>query len=95
MSKWPSGVVTYADLLAPPRLDTVTSSYEAAATAQRAFVEAEARVATRIEEKVLHILADSAGMDARTFLDFIRFLSEDPELQERFIGWRAKRRVLG
>ena len=55
----------------------------------------ESRVARQLRDEVIGTIAHGAGMDSRTFVDFIQFLSEDPELQTRFTGWRAKQRILG
>ena len=55
----------------------------------------ENKIARQLRDEVIGTLARGAGMDTRTFMDFIQFLSEDPELQARFVGWRAKRRITG
>jgi len=54
----------------------------------------DSRIATQLRHAVVDELAHGAGMDVRTFKDFLQFLSEDSEIQSRFTGWRAKRRLL-
>ena len=72
------------------------SSYEdTMAMSQVVRADLESKVARQLRDEVIGTLARGAGMDTRTFVDFIQFLSEDPELQARFTGWRAKRRLIG
>lgn len=72
------------------------ATYEDAMTmTQHVRADLESKVARQLRDEVIGTLAHGAGMDSRTFVDFIQFLSEDPELQARFTGWRAKKRVLG
>lgn len=58
-------------------------------------MEPDNKVAQQLWDEVIGTLARGAGMDTRTFADFIQFLSENPEIQARFTGWRAKRRLIG
>jgi hypothetical protein len=70
------------------------STYEdTIAMSQVVRADLESKVARQLRDEVIGTLARGAGMDTRTFADFIQFLSEDPELQARFTGWRAKRRL--
>lgn len=72
------------------------SSYEdTVAMSQVVRADLESKVARQLRDEVISTLARGAGMDTRTFADFIQFLSEDHELQARFTGWRAKRRITG
>lgn len=70
------------------------STYEdAISMAHTIRADLESKVARQLRDEVIGTLARGAGMDTRTFADFIQFLSEDPEIQARFTGWRAKRRL--
>jgi hypothetical protein len=70
------------------------TSYEDAMTmSQHVRADLESKVARQLRDEVIGTIAHGAGMSSRTFVDFIQFLSEDPELQARFTGWRAKRRL--
>jgi len=72
------------------------STYEdTMAMSQAVRADLESKVARQLRDEVIGTMAHGAGMDARTFMDFVQFLSEDPELQRRFTGWRAKRRITG
>lgn len=72
------------------------STYEDAMTmSQVVRADLESKVARQLRDEVIGTLARGAGMDTRTFADFIQFLSEDPEIQARFTGWRTKRRLIG
>lgn len=70
------------------------STYEDAITmSQVVRADLEAKIARQLRDEVIGSLARAAGMDTRTFVDFVQFLSEDPEIQRRFTGWRAARRL--
>lgn len=71
------------------------STYEDVATMSRVIrADLEAKMARQLRDEVIGSLARTAGMDTRTFVDFVQFLSEDPEIQRRFTGWRAARRLM-
>lgn len=79
------------------RLDHSTlkmSIYEEALTmSQVVRADLEDKVARQLRDEVIGSLARTACMDTPTFMAFIQFLSEDPEIQRRFTGWRAARRL--
>lgn len=70
------------------------STYEDVITmSQVVRADLESKVARQLRDEVIDSLARTASMDVRTFANFIQFLSEDPEIQRRFTGWRAARRL--
>ena len=84
----------FSALVTLPHEHLKVASYEdTVAMAHHARADLESKIARQIREEVISTIAHGAGMDSRTFVDFIQFLSEDPELQARFTGWRAKRRL--
>ena len=86
----------FSALVTVPHEHLKLATYEDAMTmTQRVRADLESRVARQLRDEVIGTIAHGAGMDSRTFVDFIQFLSEDPELQTRFTGWRAKQRILG
>lgn len=92
----PDNKVTFSAVSTAPHELLKLHSYEdTIAAAQVVRADLEAKVARQLRDEVIGTLAHGAGMDTRTFVDFLRFLSEDPEIQRRFTGWRAKQRLLG
>jgi hypothetical protein len=66
---------------------------DAATMTQIIRADLEKGLARQVQGEVIRTLAASVGMDPYAFTDFVKFLSEDPELQARFTSWRAKRRL--
>ena len=83
-----------ATLEIPQKLVSLRTSADLAAHTLDIRADMEAALAQQLRHAVVDELAHGAGMDVRTFKDFLRFLSEDGEIQSRFTGWRAKRRLL-
>ena len=84
----------FSALVTLPHEHLKLATHEDAMTmSQHVHADLESKVARQLRDEVIGTLARGAGMDTRTFADFIQFLSEDPELQARFTGWRAKRRL--
>lgn len=92
----PDDKVVFSAAVTVPHSTLKLHSYEDnVAMAQAVRADLEAKVARQLRDEVIGTIARGAGMDTRTFMDFLQFLSEDPELQNRFVGWRAKQRLLG
>lgn len=91
---WRDGEMTKKD---PKRQGDYLRIQTTENTRERAFevhADLDSRIAIHLRHAVMDELAHGAGMDVRTFRDFLQFLSEDSEIQSRFTGWRAKRRLL-
>ena len=90
----PDNKVVFSAMATVDHATLKLSSYEdAVAMSHVVRADLESKVARQLRDEVIGTLARGAGMDTRTFADFIQFLSEDPEIQARFTGWRAKRRL--
>jgi len=87
----PDDKAVISALITLPHETLKLSSYEdTMATSHAVRADLESKIARQLRDEVIGTMAHGAGMDARTFMDFVQFLSEDPELQRRFTGWRAK-----
>lgn len=57
--------------------------------------ELNSRIATTVADKVIARLGSAVGMGASEFQQFLRFLSNDPEIRDKFTAYKTAKRLMG
>lgn len=57
--------------------------------------ELDSRLASKVAERSLDVLAAKSNMSANGLVQMLQFLSEDHETQMRYTAWRTARRLKG
>jgi len=57
--------------------------------------EINSRIADALVRQTISQLAERLGVGSETFVDFMRFLTTDPEIRDRYMAHRTARRLWG
>jgi len=72
---------------------TVDGYYDDASMTTAIQAQLSAGLVEQQRQHTVEYLASLGGMDTQTFVDFIRFLSDDSELRDRFLAYRTMQRL--
>jgi hypothetical protein len=97
MAKWDDSSRPHivADAILP-RSEVATSvGYNPATIADIVTTRISGELTSQLYKYMLDMIANNCGMDRRTFMEFLQFMAEDPELQRRFTAHKTAKRLRG
>lgn len=97
MAKWDDSKMPHivADAILP-RNEVLTSvGYNPATIADIVTTRLSGELTSQLYKYMLDMIAINCGMDRRTFMEFMEFMAEDPELQRKFTAHKTAKRLRG
>ena len=81
-------------LIKIPELD-VRAHKDPASMSYVVSAELDSRIVSAVSDKVIARLGNVVGMGVAEFQQFLRFLSNDPEMRDRFTAYKTAKRLMG
>ena len=97
MAKWDDSSRPHivADAILPRSEIAVGAGYNSATMADTVTTRLSGELASQLYKYMLDTIAANCGMDRRTFMEFMQFVAEDPELQRKFTAHKTAKRLRG
>jgi hypothetical protein len=84
-----------ADAILPRNEVSASVGYNPATVADIVTTRISGELTSQLYKYMLDMIANNCGMDRRTFMEFMQFMAEDPELQRRFTAHKTAKRLRG
>jgi hypothetical protein len=97
MAKWDDSKVPHivADAILPREEVRTIAGYNPNIMADTLTARLSSELTSQLYKYMLDMIANNCGMDRRTFMEFLQFMAEDPELQRRFTAHKTAKRLRG
>lgn len=84
-----------ADAILPRNEVLASVGYNPATMADIVTTRISGELTSQLYKYMLDMIANNCGMDRHTFMEFLQFMAEDPELQRRFTAHKTAKRLRG
>jgi hypothetical protein len=97
MVKWDDSKKPHivADAILPRGEVRIIAGYNHDIMADTLTTRLSGELTSQLYKYMLDMIANNCGMDRRTFMEFLQFMAEDPELQRRFTAHKTAKRLRG
>ena len=84
-----------ADAILPRSEVSASVGYNPATIADIVTMRISGDLTSQLYKYMLDMIAANCGMNVRTFMEFMQFMAEDPELQRKFTAHKTAKRLRG
>lgn len=97
MAKWDDGKKPHivADAILPRNEVAGSVGYNPAIMADIVTTRISGELTSQLYKYMLDMIANNCGMNRHTFMEFMQFMAEDPELQRKFTAHKTAKRLRG